>query len=290
MATTARFYITDYDGQTHEFYRFLDGYPCDNAGVFANFPLGDHDFCLETYIRRLNLEKSQTKYMTDVSYIMDLKTRTVEVSSGCCEDFNFKGTFEEAIRHYAFKDYSEKDVLSKFPKESDLQKFFCRATIDGFWEIIRSVNKEIPQLEYDIYEHRIIEIGDNPRFYLSQDFIHYPSCKMNENYKAEEDAMVNVQRIGLITYFKNTVSQKNFTLNYMIRLTKDGYILPLTEEYIPYTQEISEDVKTLELKMIIEMLKRVDFKTVSAQNFLYGILSDSELQEIREALEKRDNE
>ena len=113
---------------------------------------------------------------------------------------------------------------------------------------------------------------------------------MNENYKAEEDAMVNVQRIGLITYFKNTVSQKNFTLNYMIRLTKDGYILPLTEEYIPYTQEISEDVKTLELKMIIEMLKRVDFKTVSAQNFLYGILSDSELQEIREALEKRDNE
>jgi hypothetical protein len=31
---------------------------------------------------------------------------------------------------------------------------------------------------------------------------------MNENYKAEEDAMVNVQRIGLITYFKNTVSQK----------------------------------------------------------------------------------
>jgi hypothetical protein len=76
----------------------------------------------------------------------------------------------------------------------------------------------------------------------------------------------------------------------MIRLTKDGYILPLTEEYIPYTQEISEDVKRLELKMIIEMLKRVDFKRVSAQNFLYGILSDSKLQEIREALEKRDNE
>lgn len=289
MATTARFYITDYDDQTHEFYRFLDGYPCDNAGVFANFPLGDHDFCLETYIRRLNLEKSQTKYMTDVSYIMDLKTRTVEVSSGCCEDFNFKGTFEEAIRHYAYKDYSEKDALSNFPKESDIQKFFCRATIDGFWEIIRSVNKEIPQLEYDIYEHRIIEIGDNLRFYLSQDFIHYPSCEMNQNYKARVDAMLNTRRIDFITYFKNTISKKRFTFNYMIRLTKDGYILPLTEKYIPYTQEISEDIKKLESAMIIEMVKRVDFKRDAARNFLYGIHSDSELQEIRNAVEEKTN-
>ena len=112
---------------------------------------------------------------------------------------------------------------------------------------------------------------------------------MNENYKAEEDAMVNVQRIGLITYFKNTVSQKDFTLNYMIRLTKDGYILPLTEEYIPYTQEISEDIKKLESAMIIEMVKRVDFKRDAARNFLYGIHSDSELQEIRNAVEEKTN-
>lgn len=286
MATTARFYITDYDGQTHEFYRFLDGYPCDNGGVFANFPLGDHDFCLDTYIRRLELEKSQKKYLTDVSYKMDLKTRTVEVS-GCCEDFNFKGTFEEAIRHYAYKNYSEKDALSNFPKKSDVESFLSCGLIDGFWEIIRAIRRNVPQLEYDFLEHRIIEIGDNLRFYLSQDFIHYPSCEMNQNYKARVDAMLNTRRIGFITYFKNTISQKRFTFNYMIRLTKDGYILPLTEEYIPYTEGISDEVKNLEMEMIIEMIKGVDFKTASAQNFLYGIHSDSELQKIRKAIEEK---
>lgn len=289
MATVARFHITDYDGQTHQFYRFHDGYPCDNGGVFANFPLGNHDFCLDTYIRRLELEKSKKKYMTDVSYNIDLKIRTVEVSSGCCEDFNFKGTFEEAIRHYAYKDYSEKDALSNFPEKSDVESFLSYGLIDGFWEIIRAIRRNVPQIEYDFPGHRIIEIGDNLRFYLSQDFIHYPSCEMNQNYKARVDAMLNTRRIGFITYFKNTISKKRFTFNYMIRLTKDGYILPLTEEYIPYTQEISEDIKKLELAMIIEMIKRVDFKRDAARNFLYGIHSDSELQEIRNAVEEKTN-
>lgn len=289
MATTADFLITDYDGQTHEFYRFLDGYPCDDAGVFANFPLGDHDFCLDTYTRRLELEKSQKNYWTDVSYKMDLKSRTIKVSSGCCDEFNFKGTFEEAIRHYAYKDYSEKDALYKFPKKDDVRNFLGQDAIDGLWDIIRAVQKDVPQLEYDYHEHRLIEIGDNPRFYLSQDFIHFPSCKMNQNYKATEDAMLNARRIGFITYFKNTISQKRFAFNYMIRLTKDGYILPLTEEFIPYTHEISEDIKKLELAMIIEMIKRVDFKTAAARNFLYGIHSDSELQEIRKAIEGNKN-
>ena len=59
MATIAYFTVVDYDGKTHEYYRFADGYPKDDAGVFANFPLGDHDFCLETF---------DWNYLTDVYY------------------------------------------------------------------------------------------------------------------------------------------------------------------------------------------------------------------------------
>ena len=58
MATITYFTVVDYDGKTHEYYRFADGYAKDDAGVFANFPLGDHDFCLETFERRLKLKKS----------------------------------------------------------------------------------------------------------------------------------------------------------------------------------------------------------------------------------------
>lgn len=288
MATTAYFQISDYDGRTHEFYRFLDGYPCEGAGVFANFPLGDHDFCLDTYIRRLALEKSDKDYWTDVSYMIDLKTRTVEVSSGCYKDFNFKGSFEEAIRHFAYSDYSERDALASFPQRSDVQKFIGPHTIDGLWNIIRAIKKEIPQLQYENHELRIIEIGDNPRFYLSQDFIGFPSCEMNRNRMALKDAMMNARRIGLKTYFTNTVADKSFTMNYMIRLVQDGYILPLTQAYIPYKQRVSDELMKLELKMIVEMIKRRDMKNMAAQNFLLGIHSERELRDIQDTIDQQE--
>lgn len=94
MATIAHFTIIDYDGQTYNYYRFNDGYPCGDAGVFANFPLGGHDFCLETFVRRLALEKVSADYFSDVSYRLDLKHRNVTVSSFIGE-FKFSGSFED---------------------------------------------------------------------------------------------------------------------------------------------------------------------------------------------------
>ena len=289
MATVADFQITDYDGQNHRFYRFLDGYPCDRMGVFASFPLGNHDFCLETYVRRLALEQSDRNYWTDVSYRMDLSTRMVEVSSGCYEDFNFKGSFEEAIRRYSDENYSEKDAISLFPRTDDLENLLGRGLIDGFWDMIRAIKREIPELEYDYYEPRIIQIGDNPIFYVAKDFVKFPSCEMNQNIKAIEDAMLNARRLGLKTYFQNTITNDFFMLNYMITLERDGYILPLTREYIPYDQEIGREIKDEELEMIVEVIKRRNFKTARVQNFLAGIHSVSELEEIREAICNRKN-
>ena len=290
MATVAHFQITDYDNQLHEFYRFLDGYPCDSMGVFATFPRGDHDFCLETFVRRLELSKSSKSYWADVSYKMDLKTRMIEVSSGCYEGFNFKGSFEEAIRHYVDKDYSEKDALSKFPAPSDLSFLNGENLIDWFWEIIRAIKYGIPELDYHLFEERRVIIGDNPIFYKFNDFVVYPSCEMNRNYKAIIDAELNARRIGLMTYFENKISNTSFMLNYMMLLSKEGYLLPMTHEFIPYGYKISEDIKQTELEMIVEYIKSQDFKIMRGRNILYGLQSDAERQEIKENIRKRNEE
>ena len=77
MSTIAKFRIMDYDGSMHNYYRFSDGYPDGMAGVFANFPLGDHDFILETYVRRLGLEVRNADYWTDFTYVLNLSDRAV---------------------------------------------------------------------------------------------------------------------------------------------------------------------------------------------------------------------
>lgn len=287
MAIIAHFKITDYDGQFHEFYRFLDGYPCDSMGVLAAFPRGKHDFCLETFVRRLQLTKSVKKYWTDVSYEMDLKTKVVEVSSECYQDFNFKGSFEEAIRHYVDKGYSEKGALSEFPDPFDVSSLCGPNLIDWFWEIIHAITCGIQELDYDIYEQRKIIIGDNPIFYTFNDFETFSSWGVDNKYEAAVDAKLNARRIGLMTCFENKTSNGVFMFNYMITLSKKGYMLPMTKMLIPYCKEISEDVKCEELEMIVENIRRQDLKRIRALNLLRGLQSDSQLQEIRDSIRKR---
>ena len=99
---------------------------------------------------------------------------------------------------------------------------------------------------------------------------------------------MNARRIGLKTYFTNTVADKSFTMNYMIRLVQDGYILPLTQAYIPYKQRVSDELMKLELKMIVEMIKRRDMKNMAAQNFLLGIHSERELRDIQDTIDQQE--
>ena len=284
MGIIAVFKIVDYQGHKHKYYRFGDGYPSGYDGVFANFPQGDRDFCLKTYIRRLNLEERDSDYMVDVEYDIDLRSRMVEVSSGCYEDIDFKGTFEEAIRHFAYEDYSEKDALEHYPKVSDLKPILSPGFLDGLWKIVKEINAEIPWLKYDLYSRRILYVGDNINFYMYQDFIDFPSFIMNDCLEVSQDAFANARRVGVKIYFNNTVTNNPVSLFYMLTVTRDGYVLPLTNQFIPYEEEIPEEIKQEELAMIVMMLSRRNPKNVRAMNFLCGIFSENELEEIRSQL------
>ena len=70
----------------------------------------------------------------------------------------------------------------------------------------------------------------------------------------------------------------------MLTVTRNGYVLPLTNQFIPYEEEIPEEIKQEELAMIVMMLSRRNPKDVRAMNFLCGIFSENELEEIRSQL------
>lgn len=284
MGVLAHLSIIDYQGQHHQYYHFGDGHPLDSNGIISNFPRGDHDFCVETFVRRLRLIKSEYNYFIDIYYILDLKSRMIEISSECYTEANFKGTFEEAIRHFDDADYSEKNALDEFPNITDLSAILNHRLIDGVWNIIRAVVANVPHLKYDIHTHRLVYVGDNTIFYTFNDFIEFPECEMNENFHAIEDAYLNARRIGAKMYFTNTITGQPFTLFYMLRLYRDGYILPLTEKFIRYGEIPDECTKLLELAMLVKMINIRDPKHLRAQNFLYGIHSKKELQEIRKSL------
>lgn len=286
MGVTAVFRIVDYQGQEHKYYRFGDAHPRERSGVFANFPQGDRDFCLETYVRRLDLEERDGDYMVDVGYKMDLRSRTIEVSSGCYMDVDFKGTFEEAIRHFAYEKYSQKDALDNYPDKSYLQPILFPGLLDGLWKIVEAVHAEIPWLKYDLYSNRLLYVGDNINFYMYQDFIDYPTHIMNSSLEVSEDAFANARRVGVRLYFKNTITNQSVSLFYMLRVTRDGYILPLTEEFIPYGKGISEEIKQEELAMITMMISERNPTSFRAMNFLYGIHPESELEEMRSKLKR----
>ena len=286
MGVLGYFKITDYQGQEHEYYRFGDAHPSDYSGIFANFPQGDRDFCLETYVRRLRLEKSNRDYIVDVSYKMDLRSRTIEVSSKCFEDIDFKGTFEEAIRHFADEEYSEKDALAYFPEESDLRRILYPGFLDGSLVIAKAVSAAIPWLKYDYFSSKELYIGDNISFYLYEDFIDYSYYISNNSIKAAEDAYANARRVGLLIYFDNDINNQKVSVFYMITVTHDGYILPLTQIFIPYGEGIPDKIKQEELDMLVMMLKSNDPKDFRGMNFLLGIHPKSELEEIRNKIKE----
>ena len=217
---------------------------------------------------------------------MDLRSRTIEVFSKCFEDIDFKGTFEEAIRHFAYKNYSEKDALLHFPKHSDLWHILYSGFLNDLWLIVKAVNAEIPWLKYDLYSKRLLYIGDNTHFYLYQDFIDFPSLPMNSDMEASNDAYSNARRVGVKLYFDNNVNDQKLALFYMLRVTCDGYFLPLTEKFIYYGEQVSDEIKEEELKMMIMMIKESDPMRTRAMNFLYGIFSKSELEEIRNKIKE----
>ena len=217
---------------------------------------------------------------------MDLRSRTIEVFSKCFEDIDFKGTFEEAIRHFADEEYSEKDALAYFPEESDLRRILYPGFLDGSLVIAKAVNAEIPWLKYDLYSKRLLYIGDNTHFYLYQDFIDFPSLPMNSDMEASNDAYSNARRVGVKLYFDNNVNDQKLALFYMLRVTCDGYFLPLTEKFIYYGEQVSDEIKEEELKMMIMMIKESDPMRTRAMNFLYGIFSKSELEEIRNKIKE----
>lgn len=285
MGTVAHFTITDYDGDTHKYYRFLDGYPHKNVGVFMNFPQGERDFCLETFERRLNLEKSERDYFADIFYSLDLRTRLIKVSSNVfLEDINFEGTFEAAIRRFAYSNYSEKDALMSYPDRSDIGHFLFPGFLDGLWVMVKALTSSIPYLEYDLFSPRTLYIGDNINFYMYQDFIDFPSCRMNRNYKARDDAYANARRLGVRLYFNNTVTNNPFTLLYMLNVERDGYLLPLTGKFTRYEEGIDDETKETELAMLVKDISLQDPKNLRARNYMYYIHSRQEMDELRNSL------
>lgn len=270
MATVAGFSITDYDGTTYNYYRFLDGYPDRNAGVFANFPQGDHDFCLETYVRRLNLEESKKIYIVDLSYTIDLRSRTVRLSSPY-EDYNFNGTFEEAIRHFVDEDYSEKEALSLFPEESVIEPLLKECLYHVIWAIISTMKDAVPYLKFNHMAPEMLYIGDNINFYMYQDFIACPSHIMNTKEKVYVDACKNARRLGCRIGFINIISVRDFSLFYMLELCREGLILPYTGKFVRYGESIDEETRQEELKLLIEHIKIQDTKDLRALNCYYGI-------------------
>jgi len=283
MATTAEFQITDYDGRQHFYYRFADAHPRERTGVFVNFPRGDRDFRLETFVRRLDLEKSSKDYWVDLHYEMDLSKRIIKVYSGVYDDVDFNGSFEEAIRFFADEDYSEKDALDAFPEASYLHTILFSGFLDEIWVVIRAIRKEVPHLEYDYYSHRILYVGDNINFYQYHDFIDFPPCSMNRDPELADDAYANARRAGIRIYFNNTVTGEPFTLMYMLALGRDGYVLPLTEKFFRYGEEPDDITKQEELAMLVKHISMCDPKSLRARNYLYGIHSEKELAELRDA-------
>lgn len=284
MGIVAHFTITDYNGESHQYYRFNDAHPCGYAGVFNNFPQGDHDFCLETFEKRLGLEKSDIDYIIDISYDLDLRTRSIRVSTKVFDDICFTGTFEGAIRRFVYNDYSEKDALKSYPDRADISHILFPGFLDGVWTIIKAIKSNFPYLEYDLFSHRILYIGDNINFYMYEDFIEYPSCSMNKNYKTYCDAYANARRLGVRIFFNNTISNDEFTLLYMLEVERDGYILPLTGKFIPYNQGIDEETKKVELAMLLKDISLIDPKDLRACNYQYSIFSRTEMEELRKSL------
>lgn len=280
MGIVAHFTITDYDGEIHKYYRFHDGHPCENNGIFYNFPQGDHDFCLETFERRLNLEKSSIDYIIDISYYMDLSARSIKVHSKAFEDIDFEGTFEGAIRRFAYSDYSEKDALMSYPDRSDIEHILSPGFLDGLWVIVKAIKSSIPYLEYDLLSDRILYIGDNINFYMYQDYIKFPSCRMNQNYKTWYDAYANARRLGIRLYFNNTITNNTFTLLYMVNVERDGYILPLTGKFIHYGEGLDDETKEIELAMLVKDISLKDPKDLRARNYMYYIHSRKEMNEL----------
>ena len=285
MASVAHFTVQDYDGKIHQYYRFGSAHPEEKAGIFANFPLGDRDFCIETFERRLRLEKADRNYFADVFYNMDLKTRHITVNSKAfVEDINFEGTFEEAIRRFADNNYSEREALKSFPRQSDISPILVPGFLDGLWKIVHSLKSSLSYIEYDIFTPRILYIGDNINFYMYQDFILFPSCMMNRNYKAVSDAYANARRIGIGIYFKNTINNNEFKLLYMLHVKPDGYILPLTGKFIRYKEGLDDKTSGEELAMLIKHIGSQDPKTLRAANYMYDIIPIKERNQLRESL------
>lgn len=48
----------------------------------------------------------------------------------------------------------------------------------------------------------------------------------------------------------------SFTLNYMMTLLKDAYLLPMIKVFVLYEQKISKEIKQEELEMIVDHIKR----------------------------------
>ena len=281
MGVLAEFEIVDYDGQNHSFYRFGDGHPYERHGVFANFPLGDRDFLLGTYVRRLNLQKSQYDYFVDVFYKMDLRSRRIEVSSKCFEDCDFKGTFEEAIRHFAWDGYVEKDVLSKFPKQSDLEPILVPGFLKGAHQIIEAVCDNFPFLKKDLVMDIELLVGDTVMFYMYDDFIMYPITGENLNAKAIGDAYCNARRVGVRLFFNNKISGKRFTLLYMLGVGAGGYVLPMTDKWVRYGEGLDEETQKQELLILIEFMKTKKPEEMRALNILNVIGYGKKLESIR---------
>ena len=287
MATIAEFQIIDYDGSLHNYYRFADAYPNNTAGVFANFPLGNHDFMLETYVRRLRLEASEGNYWVDLTYVLNLSDRTIKISSNY-EELEFEGSFEEAVRHFCYEDYSEKEALSYFAKKEDVFPILIPGFLKGMRSLIDTLPQEVSYLEPDAFGPEILYIGDNINFYMYKDFICYPRCDMNVNPKAMDDAFFNARRVGVRLYFKNAVSGRDFSLLYMLGVRAEGYLLPLTKKFVRYGETLDEETKMEELEILVEYLnKHHDSYKRRALNVMPGISYGEEMEEIRKSVRER---
>jgi len=250
MGSHAKVVITDYDGRSHNYVRFLDGYPGTADGFFGNFPRGSHSYRLDTFVRRLTLKERNDVDRLDYSYAynIDLVERTVSIDS-CDHTPVVKYSFEEAIKTYAYPDYCEEHPGS--PSLSDAENTLFEVL---FPLILKIINKAVsfPHLSRH-YEPLGVILCEDVNTYRFQPWTY-------NLYYFEEltiDAMSDLCKIVFLKKVKDTRSNKEISFAYRIFLDEERFSLPCLNESFRYNQTIPSSVLEEEANLAAERIANI---------------------------------
>ena len=219
MGSHAKVVITDYDGRSHNYVRFLDGYPDTADGFFGNFPRGSHAYRLDTFVRRLTLKERNDVDRLDYyyAYNINLVERTVSIDS--CDHSPVVGySFEEAIKAYAYPDYTEAHPGS--PSLSDAENILFEVL---FPLILKIINKAVsfPHLSRH-YEPLGVMLCEDSNTYR------FPAWIYNFYYNEDltKDALSDVSYIIFLKKFKDKRNNSEISVSYRIAMEEKRFYLP----------------------------------------------------------------